>query len=285
MHAPRVTAYLDYRTFLRDWLTHQKREHPGYSYAAFAAAGGCSKATLPNVLSGARKPRPDTLDAFAQAMDLSPSDRNYLGLLAAFDAAPDVTRRREVLDRILASDRHHQLRLAEKEPEADVMRYLEHWFVPAIRELAALPGFREDPDWIASTLRPSIRPDQAQEALDTLFDLGFLRRTDDGQVAVSEVRFRTGQETWEKAAAHIHRSVVPHLLEALDTDNAARQHLLAATITLSPDQLPEVKQRLNALLEQVVTLGDDRPEGGPRAVYQFAVQLLPLSDVVGADGS
>lgn len=280
MPPPRVTAYLDYRTFLRDWLAYQKREHPGYSYAAFAAAGGCSKAALANVLSGARNPRSDTLDAFARAMDLSPSDRNYLGLLAELDAAPDVSRRREVLERILSSDRTEQVRLVDTEPEADLFRYLEHWYVPAIRELAALRGFRDDPTWIADTLRPPISVEQAQQGLDVLFELGFLFRDETGGVSLREVRFRSSNETWAIAADHLHRNVMTQLIEGIDTNDAQIQHLLAATFTLSPDQVIEVKQRLNGVLEQLVTLGDDRSDDAPRAVYQLGFQLLPLSEPV-----
>ena len=283
MPAPRVTAYLDYRAFLKDWLAHQKRQHPGYSYAAFAAAGGCSKSALPNVLSGSRRPRPGTLDAFARAMELTPSERNYLGLLAELDAAPDVSRRRAVLERILATDRYEQVRIADKEPPADVFRYLEHWYVPAIRELAALPGFQDDPAWIASTLQPSIRPEQAQQALDLLLELGFLSWDADGRVTLREVSFRSENETWARAADHFHRVVMPQLLEAMDTDHAKRQHLMAGTLTLSADQVPEVKQRINALMEQLATLGDDRADAAPRTVYQVAFQMLPLSDAVEAD--
>ncbi len=280
MPAPSVYAYLDYRAFLKDWLTHAKRTHPGYSYAAFAAAGGCSKAALANVVSGARTPRPATVDAFARAMDLRPAERNYLGLLVDLDAAPDVSSRRDVMERILASDRHQQVRIADKEPDEDVMRYFEHWYLPAIRELAALPGFRADPDRIAATLRPAIRPEEAQQALDTLFDLGFLRRDAEGAIEVREVRFRTEPETFQKAAYHVHHDVIPRLLGALDTDQAQRQHLLTATLSLSEDQIAEVKARLNAVLDQLTTQADSGSGTGPRAVYQLAIQLLPLSEPI-----
>jgi uncharacterized protein (TIGR02147 family) len=279
MPTPSITAYLDFRAYLRDWLTHRKELEPGYSYAAFAAEGGCSKAALANVLSGNRHPRPDTLDAFARAMGLSPAERNVLGLLAELDAAPDVRRRRDVLERLLDSELHGQTRHAEVEP-GDAMRYLRHWYVPAIRELATRPGFRAEPEWIAATLTPSIRVDQAREALDTLLDLGFVVREPDGRVSVREVRFRTANETFAEAAEHVHRHVVPEVLRHFDTDNASRQHLLAHTFLLSPDQVPEAKQRLNTVFEQVATQGDDPSVDGPRTAYLMAVQLLPLSEPV-----
>ena len=278
-----VYAYLDYRAFLSDWIAQRRTTDPGYSYAAFSRAGGCSKASIANVLSGARSPRPDTLDAFARAMELNPSERNYLGLLVELDAAPSQRVRRDVMDRILSTERFRQVRRAEHEAVADVSRYFEHWYIPAIREMAALPGFQEDPFWIACTLRPQIRPEEAQAAIDTLLDLGFLLRGPHGELQVREVRFSTSpqESTHGAAVAHVHREIVPGLLREMDTRNHAIQHLLAGTVCVAPSQLPEFRARMNALWEQLGTLGDDRSDDEPRRVYQLALQLLPLSDEVG----
>ncbi len=112
---PCIFGYLDHRVFLRDWIDARKRHDPHYSYAAFARAGGCSKAAVSNVLNGARTPRPDTLDAFARAMALTPDERNYLGLLVDYSAAPTVERRREVLHRLLSNHRYHPPRLLDVE--------------------------------------------------------------------------------------------------------------------------------------------------------------------------
>jgi len=278
--APRVFAYLDYRAFLRDWLDHTRREHPGYSYAAFAAAGGCSRSALANVLSGARRPRAATLDAFARAMDLSPSERNYLGLLADLDAALDAATRHRVMEKILASERYRQVRVAEHEPPGNVGRYLASVHAPAIRELARLPGFREDAAWIAGTLRPAISEEQAQRALDLLFELDLLAHRADGSVEVQQLRFRSEPETADEAVIHFQREVMPELIAAADPDNGAQQHLVSATISLSADMLPEAKAILTTALSKLATLSDERPTDTPRAVYQAGAQLLPLSERV-----
>lgn len=277
MSAPSVFAYLDYRAYLKDWFEARKRAEPAYSYAAFAKAAGCSKGTLANVIGGSRAPRPDTLDAFAAAMALRPPERTYLGLLVDLATAEDVTRRREVMETILTSERYHRLRLAESQPDEDVARYLEHWYIPVIREMAGLPGFREDPLWIAARLTPPIRPDQASQAVETLFELGFLERGQDGQVRQREIRFRTAPETMQNAAAHFHRVVIPSLLSSIDPTRGNAQHLLAGTVALDASVIPEVKARLNAALDQLLTMGDTAV-GDNRRVYQVAIQLLPVTD-------
>lgn len=280
MPAPSVHSYLDYRAFLRDWFAARKQADPDYSYAVFAEAGGCAKSSLANAISGTRRPRPDTLDAFARAMELSPSERNHLGLLVDHASATSLDDRARVLQRILSAERYQQVRIAESDHD-DAARYLEHWYVPVIRELVALPGFREEPEWIAARLRPRIRPEEARYALDLLLDLGFVSRDASGALVPEEIRFRTTDESFTEAAMHFHTAVVPELLQTVESANAAQQHLMAVTLTLPPELLPEAKAKINALVEQLATLADDRRTAGPHRIYQVAIQLLPVSDELG----
>ncbi|MCA9569436.1 MAG: helix-turn-helix domain-containing protein [Myxococcales bacterium] len=108
MDLPSVYVFLDYRVFLRTWFDACKRARPGYTYATFAAEAGCSRSALANVMSGARTPRPRTLDAFARAMGLGPGEREQLGLLVELAASRDVRHRRALLERVLQNARAHR---------------------------------------------------------------------------------------------------------------------------------------------------------------------------------
>lgn len=273
---PSVFSYLDHRQFLREWVAAARELDPEFSYTAFAARGGCSKAALANVLGGARSPRPKTLDAFAQAMQLEPSERHYLGMLVELAEAGSEQRRRDLLDRILADERYGRVRHAEHAPDQDVERYLANWWTPAIREMATFAEFQADADWIAARLYPRVEVHDVERALTTLFELGFLVRDADGRVSPREVRFRTALETSVRAAGRYQKEVVSGLLRQLDTGRHAEQHCMAVTLALDAEQVREAKLRLNAVVEQLVALADagaDRPE---RQVYQLGLQLLPL---------
>jgi len=277
MPLPTAFSYLDYRTFLRDWFDARKRQDPSYSHSAFAREGGCSRSALANVLSGARTPRPATLDAFARAMALTPSERNYLGLLVELASAQDIDQRRQVMERILASERYHQVRYAEHGEENDLFRYVEHWYIPVIRELAGLPGFRADAEWVASRLQPRITVDEARDALDRLFELDLLRHGPDGRVERQEIQFRTEPEASQEALMHFYRQALPELLTHLERRPSSEQHLTAATVTLAPELVEEAKARLNAVMSQLAALADASSDQGEQQVYQVAVQLVPVS--------
>lgn len=276
-------AYLEYRPFLKAWLEARREKEPSYSYAKFADAGGCSKAALANVLSGARTPRPETIDAFARAMELSPPERNYLGLLVDLELARDASHRGTVMGRILASERFGQLRVAETRPDSELFRFLEHWYIGAILELVGLSG-SGDPQWLAGALHPPIEPAEAASALHTLLDMEFLERREDGSLHKREVRFRTEPEADLEATVRFHRDVLPGLMSQIDLDGGDQRHVLAATITLDEALIPEAKARLNLLVEQLATLADDPVVSGDRRVYQVAVQLLPLSESIPPSG-
>ncbi|MCB9674833.1 MAG: TIGR02147 family protein [Alphaproteobacteria bacterium] len=281
MSRPDVFAYLDFRTFLADWFEARKREDPAYSYAAFAAASGCSKATLANVIRGERTPRPATLDAFANAMSLSPAAKNYLGMLVELDAARDAGRRLAVMERLLTNERYGQFRNADRHSAADIDRYLAQWWIPAIREMVALPGFREDPAWIARQMHPPIEAAQAAQAIDTLLSLGFVERNDQGQLVQSEIRFGTDAETQQAAVTRFYRERIPELLRGLDSARARTQHVMGATISLDRGSVPEAKARLHEMVNQLATVADSRPREAEARVFQVLVMMVPVSEEVG----
>ncbi len=280
MSLPSVFDYIDYRAFLAAWFDARKAEDSAYSYSAFARDAGCSRAALANVIRGDRHPRPATLDAFARGMALTARERNHLGILVDLGAARDARRRFEVMERLLASERYGQLRMAGDEPPIALERYLAHWWVPAIREMVELEGFREDPEWIAATLFPPIEPEQAADALATLLELGFVRRLDDGRLACAEIRIGTAPVLESQALGRFYREEIPRLLRDLDVSRHEEQHFMGAVFALDAASVPEAKARVHRLVTQIATLADSRPRAQPARVYQMAVTLVPLTSTV-----
>ncbi|MFK7931501.1 MAG: TIGR02147 family protein [Myxococcota bacterium] len=278
MPLPKLFDYMDYRAFLVDWFAAKKREDPTYSYSRFAEESGGSKSTFANVLRGARHPRPQSLDQFAHAIGMSPEERNYLGVLVELSSAQTEARRQQTLERILSNERYGQVRMAETEGDENIDRYLEFWYLPAIRELASIGGFQADADWVVGRLTPKITREQAQEALDTLFDLGLLRTDEAGNVRAREPEIRTQNDAYQTAVARFYRTAIPTLLQRMDTDRSDTQHLRTSTLSLPASAIPEAKLKIDALMDQLGAMQHPSSPNGTMQVYQVAVQLLPLSE-------
>ena len=275
---PSVLSYLNYRDFLKAWFEARKRIEPSYSYARFGKDGGCSRAALANVIGGNRSPRSGTLDAFARAMGMTPTERNYLGLLVELEAAPTQEERRAVIEKITGSEKFGQFRNVEEEPSEDMARYYANWWTTAIRELVLLPGFRDDPEWIAQELHPPITVEQARTALDTLIDLGFVERTDSG-IIQRELAFSAPRESAQYALGRYHREVLPSLMASIDTSLHRIQHLASAILLADDALVAELKKNIHDLIQHATSAGDAGPWTDDTRVYQLAVQLLPVSGV------
>ncbi len=275
MQPPSVYDYLDYRAFLRAWLSHRRAVDPGFSFATFARRAGLSRSALPNVLTQGRTPRPKTVDAFARAMDLDPHERNFFELLVALEQADGPTHRRAVLDTMINRRAYGLSERMESRP-TDFERYASRWYHAAIRELARTPGFRPDPAWIAEVLRPRIAVHEAEQALHLLQQLGLIE-IDGDRARVTSVRIDSNDETTARASLRFHAETVPELAARAAEVPPEARHLVGGVLLLSADGLAEAKLVLAAAARKLAALSDDptAPDGRP---YHFAAQLLPLTD-------
>ena len=278
-HRPKLSSYMDYRVYLRDWLAHQRAVEPGYSFERFATASGLSRSALPNVLNGSRAPKASTLDGFARALGLTPTERNLLGVLVELDRAPSVSDRMRVMSRMLQHPAYRKTEWIESRP-SDFERLASHWYYTAIQEMASLPGFRLEAEWISATIVPTISVAEAQAAIDTLLELKLLEVAADGAVSVANIRISTRPETAARASVRFHREAVPYLVSQIEDVPAELRHLVAAVLTIPTSQLPEVKRMLTNVVERIATQGDQRTDAGQR-VFQLAIQLVPVSQELG----
>ena len=160
--------------------------------------------------------------------------------------------------------------------EEDLFRCLSHWWIPAVHELAACSGFREDPAWIAQQLRPTITEEQASEALTVLRELEMLTTQPDGSIARSNPTVATPHQLAGLAAANYHLGVLERAREALDSYDASERRYGGMTVAVPESLLPRLHDELIRFQEHLLNLcdGDETPR---ERVYQVALQLFPLS--------
>lgn len=271
MDAPNLHGYLDYRRFLRDWFDWKKASNPRYSHRLFAKrAGQRSPSLLLLVMDGRRNLTPQTTRAFAGAVGLDDDETRYFALLVRLDQAESAPERASVMDDILALRRFREARRLD----AAAVRYFEHWYFPAIHELANLPAFRPEPDWIARQLVPPIRPVEAAEALEALLELGLLAPDAAGVPRPTEASVVTPHEVLEAAFAHYHVGMLDRARESVDRFRQAERHLLGLTVSIPAALLPAVKDRLNEVQRELLSMCE---QGERDRVYQLSIAFFPLS--------
>ena len=267
-----VYAYLDYRAYLRDFYAAKKQASRAFSYRSFSKRAGVSSPNyLKLVIEGKRNLSPKMASQFAQACSLDAEAARYFVHLVAFNQSKTSTERAEHYDRLTGFQRYQQAHKLEIAHAA----YYSDWYMPAIRELAASRGFREEPEWIAEQLVPRITSLQAQRALETLTDLGLLVRNAAGRLVQADALLSTGPETRGLHIAAFHRAMMHRAVESIDLVAAPERDISSLTLCLGRGGLKALKERLQRFRRELLELS--ALESDPEQVVQVNFQLFPLS--------
>jgi uncharacterized protein (TIGR02147 family) len=266
-----VFAFTAYRPFLLAWRDDPERRT---SQNDLAREAKCSKSLLSQIFAGERDLRPHRAGTFARALGLGADEARYFEDLVVAEHGASLGVRRAAKARVLAARRFRSgQRISD--PQA---RLFSRWYLPAIAELARCPGFRADPAWIAASLVPAISEIEAEEALATLQELGFLVPTPEGGLAPASPTWSTGSEVDEDAVAAAlrahHVSVLQLAARALTEVPPDRRQYDTLTLVTSPAAIPELKRRVAAFQMELIEICERYP---PEMVAHVGLQFFPLS--------
>ena len=272
--APNIFEYLDYREYLRDYYEAGKENLSAFSYRYLARLAGFSS---PNffklVMDGDRNLSSVSVEKFSAALKLDREEKRFFEDLVAFNQAESVEEKNEAFEQIAASQRFRRARRID----SSMFEYLSRWYHPVIRELAARDDFRDDPEWVAQHLNPSVPADKVAESLELLFDLGLLQREDDGTISRGNPSLTTGHEVRSLAIGNYHRQMLERAEESIEAIDRSMRDISALTVCIDPENVEDLKERIHAFRETLLDLCDR--EENPQSVFQMNFQLFPLSKV------
>ncbi len=279
MAAPDLYAYADYRRYLTDWFEAQKEGNPRFSHRIMARKLGITDpSALLNVMKGRRRLGDDRIEALARALDLEDEQVAYFRALVDFGQAPDAEARNRAFG-VLA-----ELRSRHLPPEVDPARFalLTSWVVPAVRELARLKAFREDPVWIAEQLDPPISPLEAAQALQLVERLGFLRR-ESGKLVVAEPTVRTSPTVaalssypWHRDAHVLGARALERVHDAGEPKASDETAFIGCTISVPTSRIHDVRTAIFEMLGKLLHETEGWTEQHDRVV-QVAINLYPVT--------
>ena len=266
-----IFEYLDYRAYLRDFYIEQKARGRGFSYRSFSRR---AKLRSPNylklVIDGERNLTERMAARFAVGCGLDGEEAEFFVDLVAFAQAKTATEKAACYRKLTGSRRYrsaHELEVAQAD-------YHSKWYLPAIRELVAREDFADDPEWIASRLRPRIDPAEAAEGLALLLRIGLLVRGPDG-IAQGEPLVSTGPEAAGVHVVAYHRAMLEQASASLDHFTGVERDISALTLCVGPDGLRRLKDRIRRFRRELLELS--ALEDDPEQVVQVNLQLFPLS--------
>lgn len=269
-----VYRYLDYRALLADFYAQSKQRGRGFSYRAFSRRAGLGAPNaLKRVIDGERNITPEMAQRFAAACGFAGKEAEYFCTLVELTQARTTAERQAHYEKLLS---YRGYQRAQK-LDAAKAAYHSQWYVPAVRELAASEGFREDPKWIASRLLPAIGVAEAEDALRILIELGLLVRDARGQLVQAESVVSTGAETSGLHIVNYHQTMMQRAVAAIDLVPRADRDISALTLCVSREGLARLKQRVQDFRRELVGL--EGADGRGEIVVQLNFQLYPLTQV------
>lgn len=270
--APNIFEYVNYRDYLRDFYEAGKEHRSAFSFRFLARKAGFSSPNFYKlVMDGERNIGSESIEKFADALELSDDERRFFEDLVRFDQAAEVEERNAAFERIAARRQFQRARRIDR----DMFEYLSHWYHPAIRELATRSDFRADPEWISARLSPSVEPEKVRESLDLLFDMGLLERDEEGTVVRRDPSLTTGHEVGSLAIGNFHRQMLERAAESIESVESEHRDVSGVTMCIDAELVEELKERIHEFRETLLHLAEQVDD--PEMVYQFNMQLFPLT--------
>ncbi|MEO0602403.1 MAG: TIGR02147 family protein [Myxococcota bacterium] len=253
-------------------MLKEHMEWRGMTGRALSEAVGRSRPWMSQVLNGRRALVPKLAVAVAEALEMNVRHQEQ------FVSLVEIAWERSVYGSDVAEAfLRTQPAVHATEAEIEAQRPLAKWYVAAVLELAACDGYRPDPRWIAATLEPTIEPEQAQEALDALKEIGLLQS--DGCLGKGPPPEITNIDMGEALASDMksfHRSVLALGSAALQRFRPSERYFRGTCMALSEAAASQFRERLHALFLEFMEHAANDPAATNR-VYMSSLAFFPAS--------
>lgn len=270
-----IFSFMDYREYVKCVFEHMKATKPQFSYRYFARlAGFGGQSYLRMIMDGERNLSFTGVGKFAKAFKLDKKETAYFESLVSYNQAKSEEQKEFHHDKLVA------LRPRGKTHGMSPEQFecFTHSHFVAIREMAALPEFREDPEWIAAHLNPRIAAAEARHALAILEKLGLLTRDADGKLKHSETTLETPVDTASPEILNYHRKILAEAKDVFFNANEGEFDVSSLAIPLQKKAFPRVMELIQKCLSDIAHVVN---ESGAdfHEVYRVNFQMYPATTV------
>lgn len=265
-----IFSYTDYRAFLKDRLDELKRWNEKYSRRYLVRRLKLANSNYLKMLIDGTKPLTDTLLAkLVLELGLTEDESSFFVKLAHYGQARSTLAKSEALDALRSHRRFsnvHALDLSQFD-------YMTDPVALALREWAVLPGFEEDPKWLAKRMIPRSTPRAVKNALERLVALGILVRDESGRLAAPHAHQSTGSQFGNVPLRTYHRKMLETAVCAMDRPVEERSYS-GLTFTASEEVYRSILERYAKFLNEVRALLDG--DANPDRVCHMEMAIFPL---------
>jgi len=265
-----VFDYLDYRDLLKDAYEERKATSPLFSYRIMAEYFGLDSSNIFRMLQKDLHLPARCHPRAIEFLGLSGRAADYFLLLTAYARERSSNARQEILEKALALRDVARRHLADQE-----LAIFRDWWVVAIRCFLEVVDGRVRADEIASRLSPSIPAADVNKALDTLQELGLVKKVSSGRLVQTEAHLTAGGEEKTEAIRHFQRQILSLASESLERFPKDHRDVSTLTLTVDRDAFLEIREMLRECRRQIQKRVEDSKN--PDRVMQLAMAFFPLA--------
>jgi len=277
---PDIFSAQDFREYLREFYWFEKQNDAEFSYRMFSArAGFKSPNFLKLVIEAQRNLTLKSIRGIVTALGLSVEEAQFFRNLVLVNQAKTSAEKNQQIRELYKSKVFREL-YPLKQAELD---FYQNWYCVPIREMIASPAFREDPLWIARSLRGAITAEQAAGALQTLRVLGLVVRDESGRLRQNQKNLTTGNEVHSVAVADFHRQMLGLAANSIDQVKRYQRDISSSTVLISESTFHHLKELIQSFRKALLAEAESGVPKRDHAVYQIGLQLFPLTEFIRVD--
>jgi uncharacterized protein (TIGR02147 family) len=269
---PTVFAFLDHRTFLREWFEAKKALVPSYSYRVFARrAGFASHAFLSEVMQGRRNLSDESIDKFLKALSLVGTAAEYFRLLVHHGQETNLVRRDDLLAELIRAQAFQTIGRLTRRQEA----YFGSWLHAVVRELAVQ---LESPSaaHIASRLSPTSTEAEVKASLELLEGLGILVPKEGGGWEYGVSARLTPGDVPQEILRSLKRQYFLLVQDRIASSSDPELHASSVILSVSKTRMGRIREILDRTRQEI--LAETASDGDPvERVALVNFQLVPLT--------
>jgi uncharacterized protein (TIGR02147 family) len=267
-----IFDYVDYRFFLADYFSLQKKNVRGFSFRSFAKKAGLSASLLKDILSKRQNLTLQVMHGYARAMDLGAREIAYFEALLGFNnAATNNEKNRFFGEMVRLRGRSSVKFLDSKQYD-----FFSQWYNAVVRELMVHAGYGDDAAAIARRITPAVSVAKVRRSLALLKDLGLVYKDGDGVWRATDKVISSEYQIQSVALRNYHTGMLERARETLDTVGSDDREFQGMTISASRATFERMKERIRSFTDELLGMAAADSEKADE-VYQVNLQMFPFT--------
>jgi uncharacterized protein (TIGR02147 family) len=263
---PDIFQYLEYRTYLADYVEWRQKGNAAFSKRAFSQKYFGSTGILYAVIQGRRDLGPRLRVRCAAALSLNEKENGYFDLLAQHNQARTDLERNFLFEKLSRFRNSKPWVVRENQH-----KYYAKWYYAVVFSYIGLDKKKSTPKEIAAEIFPALTEDQVREAIDILMELELVKKSERGY-ALTRNHLVSGGFSGDVALEY-NRQIQGLTNDLAKTDMMKFKAFSTQVTTVSNESLKAIRKKFSSFQEEIQEiLAKDK---GTDKVCTVVFQIIP----------